>query len=298
MSDEETARRIATKVKELAARYMADNSWFRFYTGTPGLEVMSPEKYADAAGWAYVHVQKAVVPLVLGDTKLRSDQELVSNFGLSDSDSARAAAQPAAPRPAVPIAGSASVPIAGASARPPGAPSPGTPPPAGAPGGILSNAKWSPMLNDAFILGGINSNKQFVFAPVGDDMTFFSSIAPSSSSAAVPGASKEQQIQAGSTVWKQFFLAKPYLLWDRGFPRVFARELLGLAKFGYKVAPTAVNLSFDCPNSAVPPPNHTFADYLTDLTQHEFEKPSARKVLGAIAQYLFGDEHALDPIIR
>ena len=296
MSDEETARRVAAKVKEQSARYMADNSWFRFYTGTPGLEPMTPDKYADAAGWAYVHVQKSVVPLVLGDTKLRSDQELVNNFGLSDAE-AVPAAQPAPPRPAVPAAGSSSVPNAAASARPPGTPNPGSPPPPAAPGGILSNTKWSPMLNDAFILGGINSNKQFVFAPVGDDMTFFSSIAPSSSSAA-PGATKEQQIQAGSPVWKQFFLAKPYLLWDRGFPRVFARELLGLAKFGYKPAPTAVNFSFDCPNPAAPPPNNTFADYLTDLTLNEFEKPSARKVLGAIAKYLFGDERALDPIIR
>jgi hypothetical protein len=284
MGDKETAQRISAEIKALSARYIADNSWFRFYSGT-GLDPMAPESYADAAGRAYVHVQKAVVPLLLGDTKLRSDQELVSNFGLSDGESAAAAAGPArAGAPVIPIAG-ASMASASASARPPGSP-----------GGILSNAKWSPMLNDAFILGGINGNKQFVFAPVGDDLTFFRSIAPAA--AAGPGATKEQQIQAGASVWKQLFLAKPYLLWDRGFPRVFARELLGLAKFGYKPAPTAVNFSFDCAAPGAPPPNNTFADYLADLTLHEFEKPSARKVLGTIAQYLFGDERALDPIIH
>ena len=291
MGDKETVQRISAEIKALAARYIADNSWFRFYSGT-GLDPMAPESYADAAGRAYVHVQKTVVPLLLGDTKLRSDQELVSNFGLSDGESARTAADAGPARagvPAIPIAG-ASLPGAAGSARPPGSPNPANP------GGILSNAKWSPMLNDAFILGGINSNKQFVFAPVGDDLTFFRSIAPGA--AAGPGASKEQQIQAGASAWKQLFLAKPYLLWDRGFPRVFARELLGLAKFGYKPAPTAVNLSFDCATPGAPPPNNTFADYLADLTEKEFEKPSARKVLGTIAQYLFADERALDPIIH
>src|ERR1700722_848413 len=159
MGDKETVQRISAEIKALSARYIADNSWFRFYSGS-GLDPMAPESYADAAGRAYVHVQKSVVPILLGDTKLRSDQELVSNFGLSDGESGSAAPEPGPGRPGVPvipIAG-ASMASAAASARPPASANPANP------GGILSNAKWSPMLNDAFILGGINSNKQFVFA--------------------------------------------------------------------------------------------------------------------------------------
>jgi hypothetical protein len=292
MGDEEIVRAVAQEIRNQAANYMADNSWFRFYSPVGG-EPMTPDKYAEAAGRAYVHVKKATVPLLLGDTKLRSDQEITDNFGLSDAEAARAAANPAPSRPAipaVPVAGS-SVPSAAVSARPPGSPNP---PSAAAPGAVLSNVKWSPMLNDAFILGGIKHKKQFVFTPVGDDLSFIQSIAPSASSS--PAATKEQQIQAGMSVWKSFFLTKTYQLWDRGFPRVFARELLGLKKFGYKAAPTATNLSFDCPLPD-PPPNVTFAAYLSYLSNEcHFQEPNKQKVLEEIGEFLFNDKNALAPI--
>ena len=151
------------------------------------------------------------------------------------------------------------------------------------------------MLNDAFILGGVNTGKQFVFTPVGDDLAYFRSLA--AGAAAGAGASKEQRIQSALPVWKQFFLNKSYQLWDRGYPRVFVRELLGLAKFGYKAAPTEFNLSFDCPDPSGQP-TCTFDQYLSELTQREFQANKIRPILTRIAEYLFGDPSALDPIIR
>lgn len=292
MGDEEVARAVAQELKGLSASYIADNSWFRFYSAS-GTEPMSPDRYAEAAGRAYVHSKKAVVPLLLGDSKLRTDQEVVDNFGVSDAEAASAAASSSASAsvraavPAVPVAGGPS--SASSGARPAGS----STPPAAAPGGVLSNAKWSPMLNDAFMLGGIKHKKQFVYTPVGDDLSFIRSIAPAG--AAPPGATKEQQVQAGMTVWKSFFLAKPGQLWDRGFPRVFARELLGMKKFGYKAAPTSTNLSFDCPLPE-PPPGATFANYLTYLTECHFQQPSKQMVLEEIGEFLFNDKQALAPM--
>lgn len=281
MGDEEVARAVAQELKGLTASYIADNSWFRFYSAS-GTEPMSPDKYAEAAGRAFVHSKKAVVPLLLGDSKLRTDQEVVDNFGVSDAEAANAggsSAASASARSAAPP-----VPVAGGPPRPASSSASAT-----APGAVLSNSKWSPMLNDAFILGGIKHKKQFVYAPVGDELSFVRSIAPSGT--APPGATKEQQIQAGMTVWKAFFLAKPVQLWDRGFPRVFARELLGLKKFGYKAAPTSTNLAFDCP--LPDPPSANFANYLTYLTECHFQEPSKQRVLEEIGEFLFNDKQAL-----
>lgn len=313
MSDEETINDIKGKINALAATYITDNAWFRFYVNGQGFDAAGPQRYAHAAGKAYVHVSKAKVPLLLGDTKIRSEKELLDNFGVSDAEAADAPPVPADPaaraaqatiqRAGAPSAAGGPAPIgagpppgSSASASAPGASAPpSTTPSATAPGGILSNAKWSPMLNDAFILGGINNGKQFVLSLVGDDKSFFQSIA-AGSGAAGGSAAKEQQLDAGRRVWKDFFNAKSYLLWDRGYPRVFARELLGLAKFGYVASPTSTNLSFDAPAPGCPTPG-TFADYLTFLSANKFQENKARPVLQAVAEYLFKDKTALDPVI-
>jgi hypothetical protein len=286
-SNDETIRWVTDKLIEVRSTYIADNDWFHFDSVAPGGPPMTIEKYIDAAARAYVHVRSTVVPLLLGDTKLRSDDEMRNAFGISNADAARTAGPPgsaAATSSAVPIAGS-SMTIAGS--RPPGAPA------AAAPGGILDNPKWSPMLNDAFILAGVNKKKQFVFKAVGDDENYFNSIPRP----APAGTDKQAQINAGLPVWQEFFLHRPYLIWSDGKPRVFARELLGLAAFNYKAAPIGAQLSFDCPDPHAHGHRKTFANYLQALNAAKFTKPTSKTVvIETISKFLFGKPEALAPI--
>jgi hypothetical protein len=303
---EQRAQAIAIEIQALSGRYMEDNTWFRFYSGGSSFDPATPQTYAKAAGKAYVHIfDRKEDDVPLGDTKLRSDQELVANFGLSDSEGP---APPAAPPPgssSAPAVTTGPTPVApltvagmsSSSASSGGASSSSSASSSGTPAGaILSNRKWSPMLNDAFILGGVKSGKHFVFVPVGDDATTFNSM--SAGAAAGPGASKEQLIRAGAPVWKQFFIRKPYLLWDRGYPRVFARELLGLKKFGYKAVPRGHQLGFE-PQPGGEGATATFDLYLEYLKDSQFQRnqEGKEKVLRRIAEFLFEDPTALDPII-
>ena len=284
-----TAADVAKKLKELSADYLADNSWFRFYSGGDGFDPMTPDKYADAAGKAYEHVQKATTALPLGDTKIRSDADLVKNFGLSDADAPPATATPPSSQSATAMVATSGPTAIGMTPRP-GAASSSAP----SPGAILSNKKWSPMLNDAFIMGGVHMCEQFVFAPVGDDLSFIGALVPSGGG----GSPKQQQIDAAIPAWRAFFQSKSYLLWDRNYPRVFVRELLGLQKFGYTAAPTAVNLSFDCTNKALAE-TATFKEYVQELKDSGFYANDQRKVLPIIATFLFGksNANALDSLI-
>lgn len=299
MPDPMTGPQVAEKLRELRAQYVSENGWFRFYTD--GNDAMNPDKFADAAGRAYEHVMLATTALPLGDTKIRSDADLVSNFGLSDGEAAAPAAAPGPPRSsssAAMLTAAGPAPVGGpprpgssATASPGAAPSPGAASPP--PGAILSNKKWSPMLNDAFIMGGLHTCKQFVFAPVGDDLSFIASIVPGGNSA----SPKQQQIDAAIPAWRAFFQTKQYLLWDRGYPRVFVRELLGLQKFGYKAAPTAINLSFDYSDEAIAK-GATFKAYCQHLKDTGFYANKRQDVLRILAKFLFGEsnERALDNV--
>ena len=149
------------------------------------------------------------------------------------------------------------------------------------------------MLNDAFIMGGLHTCKQFVFAPVDDDLSFIASITPGGNNA----SPKQQQIDAAIPAWRAFFQTKQYLLWDRGYPRVFVRELLGLQKFGYQAAPTAINLSFDVSDEAIAK-GATFKAYCQHLKDSGFYANKRQDVLRIIARFLFGEsnERALDNV--
>jgi hypothetical protein len=286
-----TAAQVAEALRQLRAEYIAENSWFRFYTD--GNDAMNPDKFAAAAGKAYEHVMTVNVPLLLGDTKIRSDAELVSNFGVSDAESASATSSSTSSatsmRSSIPVAGNLT--RAGSTAAVSSASSSATS--TSPSGGILDNKKWSPMLNDAFIMGGIHKKKQFVFSPVDDDASFVQSIMPPTRGA----DPKQQQIEAAIPGWRAFFQTKQYLLWDRGYPRVFVRELLGLHAFGYKAAPTSTNLSFEVIDPAAAD-NATFKEYCKELEDSGYYANDRVRVLKLLAEFLFGaaNKNALDNV--
>ena len=107
-SNDETMRWVTNELTRVKSNYIADNDWFPFDSVAPGAPPRTVESYIDAAARAYVHVRATVVPLVLGDTKLRSDDELRNDFGISNGGAASTRAPPVTagtPAP-VPIAGS------------------------------------------------------------------------------------------------------------------------------------------------------------------------------------------------
>jgi len=281
-----TAAQVAEKLRELRADYVAENGWFRFYVD--GNEPMNPDKFADAAGRAYEHVKSATVPLLLGDTKLRSDAALVANFGVSDGESASASAassSSAARSSSSGIVVAGNLTRAGSSATAARDEEPS--------GGILDNNKWSPMLNDAFIMGGIHNHKQFVFTPVDGDLAFVKSIMPSGHGA----DPKQQHINAAIPAWRAFFQTRQYLLWDRNYPRVLVRELLGLEHFGYQAQPTTVDLSFQVGDVAAAD-TATFKEYCKYLKDSGYRDRKRKDVMQILARFLFGagNESALDNV--
>jgi hypothetical protein len=305
MTQEQITRDAIAQVQN----YAQDNGWFKFEGGDPA-QPMTPAQFAFAAGKAYAWVkQPAGDTLILGDTKLRSDPEFVRNFGLSQPDSANdrrcfdlaqslAPAQPPSASPA--SSATAAARSTPASTMPPmpgtlaATPRPGAAPTAGT-GSILNDPYWSPLLNDAFILAGLHNNYPFGFGLVGDEIQAFNSIAVG---AAPPGtAPKAQQTAAGMIRWKTFFLAKPQTLWDKGrkVPRVFARELIGLARFGYKAVPVANQLSFEVDDMGKAD-TATFDLYLQELRRLDFHLQDKKKIMSVISQFLFGGPDELNAI--
>ena len=234
--------------------HKADNAWFTSYP-------QNLDKYTtDSCYSAYTKSYSVLTEtLLLGDTKLRSDHELVQNFGLSSAngvqeESARpvidqaqamrdrvamgvpappagaSASAPSLPRapslPTMPMAGSSAAAGAGSAA-----PSSGAIPVVGA-GSILSTTGWSPMLNDSFIMGGVHGLHSFKLALVGDDLATFNSISSA-------GGPKER--------WRQYFELNKDSYWctRHNVPRVFTREVIGLSAFGYKPTLAMGEITFD-----------------------------------------------------
>lgn len=95
------------------------------------------------------------------------------------------------------------------------------------PGSILSDRDWSPMLNDAFILGGVHGDRQFELAlsQLGDDDIEFPA---------------------------QLVDKYPELFWPEGqpYPAVLLRELIGLRAFGFTPHWGKMGLTFSCTKPA------------------------------------------------
>jgi len=270
-------------------RYSEDNPWFAWESrkGTT-FDPSTPVHYIFASNTAYEKVAANKQQLtLLGDTKLRTDEDLVMNFGLSSARGVqeaecaefiqkltnkrrKAEGMPEldfSPQNKVPFQddkGKKIVPIEGA-------------------GAILSTKKWSPMLNDSFILSGAHHEHEFSLALVGEEATSFGSLSG---------------VKSDIERWRAFFLKNPTMIWSDpaqgNFPRVLTRELIGLLTFGFAPVFDKNQLSFQIASKkASDGASHT--DYLTALSKLDFNKQGKQKCLGAISTFLFGKPGALDP---
>jgi hypothetical protein len=217
--------------------------------------------------------------ILLGDTKIRKMPELVRNFGfasgglITDRDDAamieRLRAQHLFRKQGLPRIGN---------------------------GAILSDANWSPLLNDALILGGVHRGVEFHLA---DDR--FAAMQPlvSESVSRFGGARPGQPAGAPAAAdpaarWRSFFRRTPDVLMDtKGkVPRVLAREIIGLGAFGYSPRFSEQQLTFVCTDH--PRARHaSFDAYLAALDEAGMFVNARERILGALATILFGQPKAL-----
>jgi hypothetical protein len=231
--------------------------------------------------------RNALQMILLGDTKIRSDADLVMSFGLASAggiqeDKDRAMVeQIIAERPANAPAGPA-VAVVG-------------------PGSILSTRMWSPILNDALIIAGAHTRQDFLFALNDDERrdwglhigaeeferrraVFGEAVKRPGVLPASPPAPAAKMLDR----WAAFFRRNPRIFWDRGNPRVFVRELLGLKLFGYSPELSDQQLGFACTNPGAA--NIAgFRAYLQGLRAARFHARDRLALMRSVSEFLFGD---------
>jgi hypothetical protein len=275
-------------------RYSLDNAWFKWAFESKEFDMQAPVSYVFAAWAGYTKAQEpSAGMLLLGDTKLRSTEVLVKNFGLSsakgvqeEKDKAEvnkwmkwraenAAGQvwekdPVEGRGLVGVKGKPAVPIIGK-------------------GSILSTRAWSPMLNDSFIMSGAHGEKEFFWALSGVETDAFAA------SRSKGGTPKE--------MWLRFVLSSPGSIWAEdakdggtGWPRVLMRELIGLDLFGYKPEFSEHQLGFGVADKSKSD-GATLLDYLVGVKNLGFHENNKAKLIKRIAKFLFDDDKALDALL-
>jgi len=268
------------ELQQIMIRYKADNGWFKW----------PDDPVSILNGWRMYQKSStnALGFLLLGDTAIRSDKALLLNFGLTSAHGVQEKKEIAtiaelmdkrrgfatAAQPAVEMLG---------------------------PGSILSDKDWSPLLNDSFILGGINGRQEFHLA---DDA--FHAFQPPPRPVAAPSLVAQAHAQLGGTTasayvtdpvkekWKAYLKATPSVLWNLQFnaPRVFAREVMGMKAFGYRPVFSPHELGFACvdPGKAS---GATHTRYLDALAGAGFSVRDKPQILGSNSTYLFGAPHYL-----
>ena len=94
-------------------------------------------------------------------------------------------------------------------------------------------------------------------------------------------------------LWLKFLHEVPRVLWERGNPRVFVRELLGLKFFGYKPVFSAYGLAFQ---SGANSNYATFATYLTNLHDAGKDGRDRSKIMTELSTFLFQNPAALQKV--
>ncbi len=267
------------RVMPCARRYESENSWFHWE---------DPSNYILSAWRMYCCAsQGALGFLLLGDTKIRKDPLLVMNFGLASAHGVQEDEE----RKLIASLMARRQELAGIKTGPATA--------VEGPGAILSDRRWTPLLNDSFVLGGVHRGWDFHLAEesfsqyslIGEQeflkrRAVFGPAAPQYAAALARGP----EYYRGR--WKDYLTQHPDVIWRGSNPRVFARELIGLKTFGYAPHFTSTELGFSChdPGRAA---MASFEEYLDALSAVGIHRRDRENVLASISEFLFGSSEAL-----
>lgn len=189
-------------------------------------------------------------------------------------------------------------------------------------GAILSTIGWSPMLNDAMIIAGADQSMEFNYILSAAEASVFERVSRSydyafgetthnfngdqerigrhnrihggafarqnDGAVMLEQRSRDRETRA-RVKWQAYFKTEYRALWENGFPRMFARELLGLQLFGYEPVFDEDQITFQRVHASTV----TFRSYLECLRRVGFHMNSEKQIIGEIAFFLFGDRSAL-----
>jgi hypothetical protein len=247
------ATNFVTALLPQVQRYKADNSWVRWWSGEDVFNAWRMYKTSSTASLGF---------LLLGDTKIRKDNSLLMNFGtatahnIQEQQERELVAQLTKQRDALSRGGAMDNQYGAVKG----------------PGSILSDDKWTPMLNDSFMLGGMHKGSEFHLA---EDLFH-------AKTAHLQGMTAREK-------WNYFFNETPTTFWNNGVPRVFARECIGLKLAGYRPHFSEFALVF----SGAGGMRLDFSQYLQGVTNAGLTGGSKAAAISEISTFLFNDPGAL-----
>lgn len=280
-----TKKMFRKELHALRHEYRIYNSWVQSWRKWDDETIM--DGFIDAAYNLYAATARNALRLtILGDTEIRSLAPLVSNFGLmsaagvQDKKDVTMVKDLEQRRRQVGMGTNEGL--------------KGVPKVLGV-GSILGDKMWTPILNDALMLGSIEGYQSFYLGlnsaeqKAWSDDGFDSDVTQKASK--FGGALKSKRNVQRSN-WLTFLRRQPQMIWRGGNPRVFARELLALKFFGYRPEYSRAHLAF-APGwgPSIGPP--TFRRYTHALRDLGFFANDKSSVMGAISEFLFDDKKAL-----
>lgn len=295
------------EVEALQGIYRQDNRWVGWWRHASWNNACVMPAYIRAAFRLYEATARNELGIVvLGGTSIRMARDLIFAFGITGLNgiqdaptvvAARAAeADRNAPRPTVDRNG-----------VPP--PAPANPDnrivPVNGVGSILSEDRWTPILNDALIIGSATAQHDFVIALDRYEQGIWreceATLKPELArmhtryAARFGGNPPESFLKSTDEyrqmVWQRFFNWNLKMFWDTNYniPRVLTRELLGLSMFGYEVKLGDKQIGFS-PNPNAPDP--TFTAYVNGLRNMRFQDNTARpRIMQSLSMFLLGNNH-------
>lgn len=168
-------------------------------------------------------------------------------------------------------------------------------------GSVLSDRLWTPLMNDAWLLGGVHKRQEFHLVTEGlGQQKLVASLEKVKREKDFAkrierfGTSVKKAKTTETEVWLAWFNDNPQYLFETWGPRVLVRELIGLMTFGYKPNFSLQELGFYCADTGAAE-QATITRYFEALNSCQFHQGSGGKteVLKKLSDWLFGRENAL-----
>ena len=174
------------------------------------------------------------------------------------------------------------------------------------PGSILSDRLWTPLMNDAWLLGGVQKRQSFHLVTEGlgearhtkrlDGLRGKEKLEKTILKYGTVQPNQKTVAEQVKDVWKMWFTENPQYLYETWGPRVLVRELIGLMTFGYEPEFSRQQLGFTSVNTGAADGSTItqYTDALNNLKFHQGADPLAKRtVLAALSLWMFGDAAVL-----
>lgn len=272
----------------LKDQYRQDNAWVGRWNESWNDEAVMTRFIGFAYKLYAATARNALKLTVLGGTEIRLDDTYVRNFGVTAANGIQDNETERWVRTEQVMRGWRAKNPDPSSRNPVRTPAPVT-----GSGSILSEKGWTPILNDALILGAITAGQHFTLGLTPAEQRDWNVMNGAKVNKTAVLAARFGDTPALINAWKSFFNSqKRMFFFDWGGPRVFTRELLGLHFFGYKPEFSWYQLGFHAGTGRRVPPD--FSTYLQKLRDVGFHSPSDQaRIMETISMYLFNDRSAI-----